>query len=154
MIIGQCCKRDEAKPWRAYGIMNIRDTRMLLKQFLFNAAKAVAPERLKRFNAFVENGRRDRCYYCPVCKAGLSYFNPAPVWYLKKLDKYGYVHSLFASETFNLFDYECPSCSAPGKPPDFVIRLLVFGLCEFKSQANEQYRSLYCECQKTMQVYT
>ena len=104
--------------------MNIPNTLMLFKQFLFNTAKAVAPERVKRFYAFVKNGKQDKqgkqdeqdqCYYCPVCETRLSHFNPMPMWYLKKLDEYGYVHSIFAAETFNLFNYECPSCNAPDR---------------------------------------
>lgn len=93
------------------------------KLILFNIVRAVAPERAKRFYASNKNVKQDRHYYCPVCKARLSHFNPAPVWYLKKLDKYGYVHSLFASETFNLFDYECPSCSAPDRDRLYALYL-------------------------------
>jgi hypothetical protein len=96
---------------------------MLLKQFLFKTVKAVAPERARRFYVSVKNVKQDRCYYCPVCKARLSHFNPTPVEYLKKLDRHGYVHSLFTAETFNLFDYECPSCSATDRDRLYALYL-------------------------------
>ena len=95
------------------------------KLIFFNIARAVVPERAKRFyvSVFVKNVKQDRRYYCPVCKARLSHFDPVPVWYLKNLDKHGYVHSIFAAETFNLFDYECPSCGAPDRDRLYALYL-------------------------------
>ena len=95
------------------------------KLIFFNIARAVVPERAKRFyvSVFVKNVKQDRRYYCPVCKARLSHFDPVPVWYLKNLDKHGYVHSIFATETLNVFDYECPACSATDRDRLYALYL-------------------------------
>ncbi|GAA4459549.1 class I SAM-dependent methyltransferase [Nemorincola caseinilytica] len=51
-------------------------------------------------------------YHCPVCRTGLSYFNPMSSEYLQMLDDSQHVFSLFAYETINILRYQCPRCYA------------------------------------------
>src|SRR5437588_718237 len=68
--------------------------------------------RVKRFVRLVRIALRGKPYYCPVCETRLWRFRAIPIWYLKNLDKYGFIHSIFALETLNLFANNCPACDA------------------------------------------
>lgn len=68
--------------------------------------------RVERLIRLVKIALRGRPRYCPVCKTRLWRFRAIPLWYLKHLDKYGFIHSVFALETLNLFASSCPSCGA------------------------------------------
>jgi SAM-dependent methyltransferase len=94
-----------------------------IKLISFNIAGRVVPQRVQRFYTSLKSIKPERCYYCPVCEARLSNFNPVPEWYLKNLDKHGYVHSIFATETLNIFDYECPSCGATDRDRLYALYL-------------------------------
>lgn len=56
--------------------------------------------------------RLQRRYECPVCRKRVRRFLPVPTWYLRKLDQHGFIHSIFALETLNVFSCTCPSCEA------------------------------------------
>ncbi len=51
-------------------------------------------------------------YICPVCKTSLAYFNCLKEYYFLNLDKYQYIHSIFAMETNNILNHSCPACGA------------------------------------------
>ena len=51
-------------------------------------------------------------YRCPVCEVRLRAFKPVWKSYGKEVEKYGWVHSGAAMETFNLAAYSCPACDA------------------------------------------
>jgi predicted SAM-dependent methyltransferase len=51
-------------------------------------------------------------YHCPVCEVRLRAFKPVWKSYGKEVEKYGWVHSGAAMETFNLAAYSCPACDA------------------------------------------
>lgn len=51
-------------------------------------------------------------YFCPVCKSPVEKFNRLPDFYNQNLDKYGYIFSIFQSETMNRLGYSCPVCGA------------------------------------------
>ena len=90
---------------------------------LANIAKAIAPVDPQPFHTFRERIRQGRRYYCPVCNRHLWFFDPFPIQFLKWYDQYGYVHSIFCAETFNLFDYSCPRCSAADRDRLYALYL-------------------------------
>lgn len=49
-------------------------------------------------------------YFCPVCNQEISHFVRLPDYYIKMLDKYQFIHSIFYFETLNLLNYFCPNC--------------------------------------------
>lgn len=77
-----------------------------LKPFLFPAANGT-PKPAPARPAYLGDA-----YYCPVCNTGLTHFEPLPWYYFDLLDKYGYIFSIFTSETLNLGKYTCPHCQA------------------------------------------
>lgn len=51
-------------------------------------------------------------YSCPLCEKDHVPFHPLPLFYFRNLDKYGFIHSIFQSETMNLEYYTCGACGA------------------------------------------
>jgi SAM-dependent methyltransferase len=49
-------------------------------------------------------------FNCPVCDAKKVAFRPMDLNFLKKLDDIQYIHSIFQSETSNVFHYYCSKC--------------------------------------------
>jgi len=45
------------------------------------------------------------------------------MWYLETLDKYGFIHSIFALETLNLFACNCPSCGTSDRDRLYILYL-------------------------------
>jgi len=92
---------------------------MMYKSLVVNIIKAIASAGSKRVlrslilrNAYLRNAYVGRRYYCSVCNTHLWHFDSIPTWYLKTLDNYGFIYSIFALETLNLFACSCPSCGA------------------------------------------
>lgn len=57
-----------------------------------------------------EQSESQKAFFCPVCRNKVGHFLPMPYQLLDELDKHGYVHSIFCSETCNIFRYKCPVC--------------------------------------------
>src|ERR1041385_2027332 len=53
-----------------------------------------------------------RSYRCPVCLTGLRTFKPARGGFPDELERYGFIYSAAAYETFNLAAVSCPACDA------------------------------------------
>ena len=62
-------------------------------------------------------------YTCNVCKKRINKFDRLSDYFLKKLDEYAYVHSLFAGETMNLFQYSCPVCYCTDRDRLYILYL-------------------------------
>jgi len=45
--------------------------------------------------------------YCPVCDTDDAVFLPLPSYYDEMKDRYGYVHSIYLTETLNRRQYSC-----------------------------------------------
>lgn len=91
----------------------------MYKSVIVKTASAVVPGAVKKFlrflilkSAYPRNDFAGKRLYCPVCNTHVWRFDPIPMWYLKTLGNYGFIHSIFAFETLNLFAYACPSCGA------------------------------------------
>lgn len=50
-------------------------------------------------------------FYCTVCDTN-AVMNPFPVHFLKEMQKYGFIHNIFYSESLNLEHYGCTNCGA------------------------------------------
>lgn len=80
---------------------------------MINLLKKIVPDNLKTMLRKSIPGMPERAnYYCPVCDKPVIKFKPIDEHILRNLDKHGYVHSLFLTETLNLFEYSCPHCNA------------------------------------------
>ena len=62
-------------------------------------------------------------FYCPVCNKKVIKFDRLDDHYFIELDKYQYVHSIFLSETLNIFNYSCPHCYSPDRSRLYAIYL-------------------------------
>lgn len=51
-------------------------------------------------------------YTCPVCERTNIGFDPLPMDYFGDLQRYGFIHNIFLSETLNLQNYSCKNCFA------------------------------------------
>lgn len=51
-------------------------------------------------------------HFCPVCSSPVKKFDRLSDFYYENLDNYGYIFSLFQSETINRLNYSCPACGA------------------------------------------
>jgi len=49
---------------------------------------------------------------CPVCDSDDASFLPLPAYYEDMKDRYGYIHSIYLSETMNRRRYSCMRCGA------------------------------------------
>jgi SAM-dependent methyltransferase len=93
---------------------------------LKDTAKAIAPEwslQLYKFVTSAKNVCQGKRYYCPVCNTRRWHFNFFPIWLLMKWDEYGYVHSIFAHETLNIFALNCPRCGATDRDRLYALYL-------------------------------
>jgi SAM-dependent methyltransferase len=71
--------------------------------------KAITPQPLRsRFRAAFPVKR----FLCPVCDQRIPEFERLPDYWFDNLERYQYVHSIFAAETANFLHYSCPQCGA------------------------------------------
>lgn len=71
--------------------------------------KKILPEFIKKK---MDQYLSKKSNYCPTCDSYINKFLPISWSYLKNLDDNGYIHSIFAAETFNIIAYSCPVCGA------------------------------------------
>jgi SAM-dependent methyltransferase len=69
---------------------------------------------------------------CSVCGNQNAVFAPLPAYYYEMLDKYGYIHAFFRSETMNRMQYSCTDCGAADRD-----RLYALYVREFVEQGGE-----------------
>jgi SAM-dependent methyltransferase len=50
--------------------------------------------------------------HCPVCDADNATFLPLPSYYDEMKERYGYIHSIYLTETINRRQYSCSHCGA------------------------------------------
>ncbi len=81
---------------------------------MIDVIKRIIPEAIKKYykrRLFKPLYAGDK-YFCPVCKTSVAYLNHLPDYYFEKFDKYWFIHSIFAMETFNILNHSCPACGA------------------------------------------
>lgn len=94
------------------GLRRIRDA----ARVLFGSAYAVSKH--------TNNEKKQKAdYLCPVCTAQISRFLPLSDYYHQNLDKYGFIHSPYLSETMNRLAYQCPKCGASDRSRLYAIYL-------------------------------
>jgi len=106
--------------------MKVPMVQMLVRKaisILADKAKAVAPVRIEESRDFVQAFVRGKHYYCPVCNHRIWRFDFLPMWFLKAWDEYGYIHSIFTTETLNIFSYCCPRCGASDRDRLYALYL-------------------------------
>jgi SAM-dependent methyltransferase len=81
---------------------------------LFGTAKACTPLAVKNWlkRSLRKANYRGNRFECPLCLTGVNYFNRLPDYFVRNLELHQYVHSIFAEETLNFLDFECPACGA------------------------------------------
>lgn len=62
-------------------------------------------------------------YFCPVCLSQVDLFLPLSNYYHQNLDRYGYIHSPYLSETMNRLAYQCPKCGASDRSRLYALYL-------------------------------
>lgn len=77
-------------------------------------ASAVLPKRAKNWirQELDKRSYRGSRFECSVCATGLNRFNRLPDYFIENLEKHQYMHSIFADETLNFLEFECPACGA------------------------------------------
>jgi len=64
----------------------------------------------KRYCLIVFNKLFGGKYICPVCSSKIFRFESLPNYFIDKFSKYGFIHSIFALETYNIQHCLCPIC--------------------------------------------
>jgi predicted SAM-dependent methyltransferase len=62
-------------------------------------------------------------YYCPVCENRISHFTKLDDYFLENYYRYGYIHSIFCYETFNVVNYHCSACYATDRERLYMMYL-------------------------------
>lgn len=63
-------------------------------------------------------------FYCPVCGKNVVRFNPLPLYYEEKQEKYPSAHPLHLAEMLNTHAYSCPHCYATDRDRLYALFLL------------------------------
>ena len=87
---------------------------------MLNSIKQYIPLTIKRqflaasksFSKHVKSFYLGYSFTCLVCHTRTGYFDRFPDIYFEKMDEFQCIHSIFTFETFNILNYECPTCMA------------------------------------------
>ena len=63
---------------------------------------------------------------CPVCDTDNAVFLPLPSYYDEMKDRYGYVHSIYLTETLNRRQYSCSQCGASDRERLYALYFRTF----------------------------
>lgn len=67
---------------------------------------------MNRLTKLTVNVLGKKKYKCNVCNRKIYKFEKLDDFFFQNLEKYGYIHPLFAAETINLLQYSCPFCGS------------------------------------------
>lgn len=95
--------------------------RVVLRRLKVAAEVLLGKAYIIKNSADVNNENTD--YFCPVCVSRVNTFLPLPDYYHQNLDRYGYIHSPYLSETLNRFAYQCPKCGASDRSRLYALYL-------------------------------
>jgi len=78
---------------------------------------------IKRVLFESENNRKKGDFDCPVCESKNVEMTPLPMHYFVEMQKYGFIHNIFYTETINFQHYCCSVCGASDRDRLYALYL-------------------------------
>jgi len=92
---------------------------------MIKVIKKYTPIKIKNLirNVIQKDSSEKKPLFCPVCNSSVSKFERIPDITFESLDKYQFIHNIFAVETLNILNYTCPICGASDRDRLYALYL-------------------------------